>query len=195
MAASTIVLRLTVITRSQSASLTSTTVPRWEMPTLLSRMSTRPYRSTAAWAMRSQSSSLVMSPWMVDASPPSCLITSSVSLARSSTMSTSRTLAPSRANRMDAALPFPIPSPLEPAPVTMATLPSSLGARSAIGLTPGRVQLQLSGAAHGRAAARGTIGERERVVKDGFANDRQSPGTQGQHGIQCRAVELPLSAI
>jgi hypothetical protein len=34
---------------------------------------------------------------------------------------------------MDAALPLPTPSPLDPAPVTIATLPSSLRGRSAIG--------------------------------------------------------------
>ena len=50
--ANTIVLRLTVITRSQSSSLTSTTVPRCEMPTLLSRISRRPYWSIAASTMR-----------------------------------------------------------------------------------------------------------------------------------------------
>ena len=82
--------------------------------------------------MRSQSSSLVMSPAIVDASPPSDSIIRSVSLARSSIWSTSSTLAPSRAIRIAAAFPFPIPSPLDPAPVMIATLPSSLGARSAI---------------------------------------------------------------
>ena len=74
-----------------------------------------------------------MSPWNVEASPPSDWMMSSVSLARSSTWSTSSTLAPSRAMRMAAALPLPMPSPLDPAPVMIATLPSSLGARSAMG--------------------------------------------------------------
>ena len=81
----------------------------------------------AACAMRSQSSRLVMSPWKTDASPPSDLMISSVSSARDSTWSTSRTLAPSRAIRIAAALPLPIPSPLDPAPVMIATLPSSPG--------------------------------------------------------------------
>ncbi len=36
------------------------------------------------------------------------------------------TFAPSWAKRMDVALPVPNPGPLEPAPVTIATFPSSL---------------------------------------------------------------------
>ena len=69
-----------------------------------------------------------MSPWKVDASPPSDLMISRVSLALSSTWSTSSTLAPSRAIRIAAALPLPMPSPLDPAPVMIATLPQAWGA-------------------------------------------------------------------
>ena len=91
--------------------------------------------------MRSQSSKLVMSPWKVDASPPSDVIISRVSAARASTWSTSSTFAPSRAIRIAAALPLPMPSPLDPAPVIIATLPSSLGGRSAMGDTPAANEL------------------------------------------------------
>src|SRR5262249_42008001 len=65
-------------------------------------------------------------PWAVwaPASPPSARISRTVSSARLSSWSTQRTRAPSRAKRMAVALPFPIPGPREPAPVTMATLPA-----------------------------------------------------------------------
>ena len=50
--ASTMLLTLIDITWSQSSSDTSTTVPRREIPTLLSRISSRPYRSMQASTMR-----------------------------------------------------------------------------------------------------------------------------------------------
>jgi hypothetical protein len=37
-------------------------------------------------------------------------------------MSTAKTFAPSRANKTAVAFPFPQPGPIEPAPVTIATL-------------------------------------------------------------------------
>ena len=45
--------------------------------------------------------------------------------------STRSTLQPSLAKRVEIALPVPTPGPLEPAPVTMATLPSNLSLLSA----------------------------------------------------------------
>ncbi|MFB0563833.1 MAG: hypothetical protein ACETWM_21760 [Candidatus Lokiarchaeia archaeon] len=45
-------------------------------------------------------------------------------------MSAHTTLVPSRAKRIEIALPFPTPGPLEPAPTTSATLPSSLKTHS-----------------------------------------------------------------
>ena len=56
---------------------------------------------------------------------PSSQIVARVSSADLCTRSTRRTFAPSRAKRIDVALPVPTPCPLEPAPVTMPTLPSS----------------------------------------------------------------------
>ena len=126
----TMVFTFTAMMWSQSSSDTSTTVPRREMPTLLSRMSSRPYRSMQASTIRSQSAARVTSACTVDATPPSAWIISIVSAARSSVMSTSRTFAPSRANSVAVARPLPTPGPLEPAPVTIATFPSSRGLRS-----------------------------------------------------------------
>ena len=48
-----------------------------------------------------------------------------VSSARAATRSAHNTLAPSRANRIAAALPLPMPAPRDPAPVTIATLPAN----------------------------------------------------------------------
>ena len=81
------------------------------MPTLLWRMSIRPYSFTHAAAMASQLDALVMSASKQKHSPPSSRISFSVSLAESRSRSTSITRAPSRANRMAVARPFPIVSP------------------------------------------------------------------------------------
>ena len=128
----TMLLTLTAMTKSQSSSLTSSTEPRREMPTLLSSTSRRPHRSTAASTIRRQSSALMTLASNTSASPPSSRIMARVSSARACTLSTKRTLAPSRANRTAAALPLPTPGPLEPAPVTIATFPSSRPLRSGI---------------------------------------------------------------
>ena len=55
---------LTCITRRYSSGFSSTTLPRLPMPTLLSRKSSRPQRSTAASTSRLHSASLVTSPAM-----------------------------------------------------------------------------------------------------------------------------------
>src|SRR2546427_10183996 len=60
---------------------------------------------------------------------------STVSPARSTTASAHSTLAPSRANRIAVAWPLPMTLPLEPAPVTIATLPASLAVMR--GILPG----------------------------------------------------------
>lgn len=49
---------------------------------------------------------------------------STVLCAHSGFWSTHTTLQPSCARRIDIARPLPIPSPAQPAPVTMATLPA-----------------------------------------------------------------------
>ena len=57
--------------------------------------------------------------------PGSSETTQAGTSARSRTLSTSTTDAPSPASTIEIAWPMPTPSPLEPAPVTIATLPSS----------------------------------------------------------------------
>ena len=59
-----IVSTLTCMTRRYCSGFSSTTLPRLPMPTLLSRKSSRPQRSTAASTSRLQSASLVTSPAM-----------------------------------------------------------------------------------------------------------------------------------
>src|SRR5450631_2169989 len=95
------------------------------MPTLFCRMSSRPYRWTAAAARRPQSSGRETSHSKIEAVPPSPEILATVSAARLATWSAQSTCAPSRAKRIAAALPLPSPAPLDPAPVTIATLPAS----------------------------------------------------------------------
>src|ERR1700730_2599006 len=120
--ASSMDLRSTAMTWSHSSSVTSKSVLRDSMPTLLWRMSTAPHRSIAALTIASQSALRVTLAAKTAASPPSCAISLAVSSAFSSLASTQRTRAPSRAKRMAAALPLPSPGPREPAPVMMATL-------------------------------------------------------------------------
>src|SRR3954471_3208178 len=132
--AKTMLLRLTAITRSQASSVISRMPWRGsDTPTLFWRMSSRPYRSTAAATIRSHWSRFVTSAATATAVPPLASIAATVSAARSTTWSTQTTLAPSRANRIDVALPLPTPSPREPAPVTSATFPFK---RSAIAAPP-----------------------------------------------------------
>ena len=76
---------------------------------------------------------LLTSPVTVVQSPPSEAMIAAVSIAASALISSATTLAPSRANNTATALPLPQPRPIEPAPVTNATLPSS---RFAIAFPP-----------------------------------------------------------
>ena len=117
---------------SQSSSSTSTTVPVLMTATLFMSTSSLPYRWTAASTIARQSSELDTSASNTDASPPSSAMMADVSSARPASRSTSSTRAPSRANSTDVALPVPYPGPLEPAPVTIATLPSSRALPSAM---------------------------------------------------------------
>ncbi len=75
--------------------------------------------------MARQSAARVTSAAKAEASPPSVAISFTVSSARSTVESTQSTRAPSRAKRIDVALPLPRPGPREPPPVTIATLPAS----------------------------------------------------------------------
>src|SRR5437868_6250769 len=120
---SMVVVRLASSTLCQSADVTVSGVPGAPMPTLLCRMSSRPYFLTAKSAIASAASGLATSPANTAASPPSSLICLASLSARSALRLTSTTLAPSRANRMAVAMPLPTPSPRGAAPVTTATLP------------------------------------------------------------------------
>src|SRR6266511_4982328 len=81
--------------------------------------------------MRRHSSARVTSAAQAEAVPPSFVMAATVSSARPSSASTQSTRAPSRANRMAAALPLPSPGPREPAPVMIAVLPASLSLMAA----------------------------------------------------------------
>src|SRR5918997_2545979 len=99
-------------------------------------MSSRPYRSTVSATAFSTCVRLVTSTFAANASIPSSTSPRAVAAAPSVFTSVRQTRAPSRANRRATASPIP-----RPAPVTMATLPSSLP----IGLpSVGAISLQLS---------------------------------------------------
>src|SRR5579875_3229117 len=112
---------LTCMIRRHSAGAISTTLPRPPMPTLLSRQSSRPKRSSAAATIARQCSS---SATKAAAVPPSAAIIATVPSAAARSISTTSTLAPARASRIAAARPLPIPSPGAPPPATIATLPA-----------------------------------------------------------------------
>src|SRR5205085_12510076 len=131
--------RLTLSTRSQDCSDSSTTPPTSAMPTLLSSTSMRPKAATQAFTIASTSSFLVTSARNGSASPPSPVMMLAVSSAALRLTSTQNTFAPSRANVTAVALPLPQPGPIEPAPTTIATL---FLRRSGTGLLPSfRVEL------------------------------------------------------
>src|SRR4051794_8782343 len=128
-------LRLTVMIRSHAASSARCAGPSPPppMPTLLTRMSSRGQRAFAAAITAAQSSLRDTSARSAAAWPPSALIIATVSSARSSSRSTQRTSAPSRANRIAIARPLPIVSPgVCPAPTTMAVLSASRPGTSAV---------------------------------------------------------------
>src|SRR5712692_10839139 len=125
LAARNMVSTLTCMTRRQFSWVSSTTDPRLPMPTLLSRRSRRPKRSSAVLTMPAQSSARVTSARSATASPPWSLIMRTVCSARSISRSTTMTRAPARARRMAAARPLPMPVRAAPAPVTIATFPLS----------------------------------------------------------------------
>src|SRR5437867_5896321 len=99
------------------------------IPTLLCRMSIRPSCDRPASTIATQST-CAASASNHDAVPPSPAIIDCGCRAASRSRSTSSTLAPSRANRIAVARPFPIVSPgVCPAPTMIATFPSSLTAQ------------------------------------------------------------------
>src|SRR6266851_2381112 len=117
-------LRLTWKTRSQLASSVSTGPPSALIPTLLCRTSMRPQVSTHLVTRPATSDDCDTSARHDTQMPPSASMIALVSATASSLMSTRKTLAPSRAKSTAVALPLPQPGPLEPAPVTTATLPA-----------------------------------------------------------------------
>lgn len=121
----------------QASRSVSTAVPFGPpMPTLFTSTSTPPKRATASPTMPRQSSRHVTSAATTRDSPPSSAIISAVRAAQARSRSTSTTRAPASASRMAAARPLPIPSAWEPAPVTIATLPSRSRAMRGGGRVP-----------------------------------------------------------
>src|SRR5215471_1066220 len=113
--------------RSHSSGSTSTAVPAGPpIPTLFTRTSSLPHRRTVSATATRHESASPTSASNTNASPPSRSTISRVSSAQDLTVSSSATLAPSRASSTDVARPFPMPPvDLEPAPVTIATLPAN----------------------------------------------------------------------
>src|SRR5258706_6785852 len=74
----------------------------------------------------------VASHWWDMISPPASSALSTVSRIESASRSTAKILAPSRAKIAAMARPLPQPGPTQPAPTTIATLPSSLPAIGSI---------------------------------------------------------------
>src|SRR5262245_64825476 len=95
-----------------------------------------------------------------------------VSSARSFTWSTQRTRAPSRAKRIAAALPFPRPGPREPAPVTIAILPSS---RVLIARSPHRARTGIAVPRQARTVG-AEAGRHERLERGAAAHRASVPG-------------------
>ena len=117
---------LTSKTLSHSSSLRSTGPPCDPMPTLLSRISTRPHLARQASTMALTSALLDASASKAAASPPSLAMRPTVSSAAARLRSTQNTRAPCRAKVTAVHLPLPQPGPLDPAPTTIATLSFSL---------------------------------------------------------------------
>jgi hypothetical protein len=123
---------LTCMTRRHVAASSSTTLPRLAMPTLLSRKSSLPKRSSAASIIARHCASSVTSAHHGAALPPSAAIIATVRSASARSRSTTSTFVPERANKIAAARPLPIPSPAAPAPVTMAALPAKPAASAIV---------------------------------------------------------------
>src|SRR5262245_20892852 len=109
--------RLRRSTKSQSAAVISQIRALRLPPTLLTRMSRRPQRVTAASTRRAAGSSSVTSPTTGTASPPAFAMRPTVPSSPPASMSPSATRAPSPASRSAIARPSPLA-----APVTTATL-------------------------------------------------------------------------
>src|SRR5882762_5974786 len=113
--------RLMRSTSAKSAAAISTSAARRRTAAELTRMSTPPCSRAAAATSRSTSASLETSPLTALAWPPDLAMASTTSASGSGRRPKTTTRAPSLAKRMAAARPIPVP-----APVTIATLPSSV---------------------------------------------------------------------
>ena len=110
-------LTLTAITRSQSATSRSTTLPGSRVPALLYITSSPPYSCTHVLIRELTESESDTSTSMAMAWPPFSLMKLATSSAFRLRMSATTTAAPSSANRFELAAPMP-----EPPPVTIDTL-------------------------------------------------------------------------
>src|SRR5262245_14672736 len=124
--------RLTAWTWSQSASVMTSMRVDGKMPALLTRMSSRPKRSTAFWVSASASDHRETSARQKSASPPARRISSTTALPARGSRPTISTLAPSAAKTW--AIPLPMPR-LEP--VITAVLAFNLPAISNPSVTDG----------------------------------------------------------
>src|SRR3984893_10465995 len=100
-------------------------------------MSIRPWAARQASIMAATALPSVASHRWVVLSPSASCARSTVSRIDSASRATAKTLAPSRAKIPAVARPLPQPGPMQPAPTTIATLPSSLPAMVLIDLDAG----------------------------------------------------------
>src|SRR5437868_15178282 len=104
--------RLTRIVRSQSSSVSSSTVARRIIPALLKRMSMRPNSRILRSTTRLQSAAELTSVRSKSARPPLVVIAAAVLFPASWLMSAMATAAPSRAKSRAVARPMPDPAPV-----------------------------------------------------------------------------------
>src|SRR5262245_49556144 len=129
-------VRLVSITFCQRLSGISSVGMPSVMPALLTRMSSRACRSTAALNRATTSASTVMSVGTASTAPPSCAISPATASSAARSRAAITTLAPSMAKARAMALPMPLL-----APVTMATRSCSCFiARRSSRWRPGRDQ-------------------------------------------------------
>src|SRR5712691_655289 len=113
--------RLMRSTSAKSTAAISTSAERRRTAAELTRISTPPCSRAAVATSRSTSASLATSPLTALAWPPDLAMVSTTSASGSGRRPKTTTRAPSLAKRMAVARPIPVP-----APVTIATLPSSV---------------------------------------------------------------------
>ena len=123
--------RCTRMTRSHSSGDMVNTIRSRSTPALFTRMSSRPYCSSAVASSFSPVDHSATSPAATTACPPSAAISSATACTSSPGRSLSTSRAPARARASDSARPSPFP-----APVTMATRPAIASASSIPPVSP-----------------------------------------------------------